>query len=253
MTTPRAISSDRLTIEFAGEYFHVFPDDGACTVGREGTIAIDDNPFLHRHFLRLSRAEGMWWLVNVGTRLTATVTDGGGRVQAWLAPGARLPVVFHVTSVIFTAGPTTYELTLYVDAPTFQELGPTSAETGTVTIGAVPLTASQRLLLLALAEPMLRREGTGMSEIPTSAKAAERLGWTVTRFNRKLDNVCEKLSKVGVPGLRGGRGEYATSRRMRLVEHAIASRMVTRTDLPLLDQPQEDDGDDADLETGGGV
>lgn len=250
MTGGHALSSDRLTVEFAGEYFHVFPDDDACTVGREGTIAIDDNPFLHRHFLRLTRAEGMWWLVNVGTRLTATVTDGGGRVQSWLAPGARLPIVFQVTSVIFTAGPTTYELTLYVDAPTFKELGPTSAETGTVTLGAVALTPSQRLLLLALAEPMLRREGTGMSEIPTSAKAAQRLGWTVTRFNRKLDNVCEKLAKVGVPGLRGGRGGYATNRRMRLVEHAIAARMVTRTDLPLLDEPHEDDGDDADHETG---
>jgi hypothetical protein len=243
--------SDRLTVEFAGEFHHVFPDDEPCTVGREGTVAIDDNPFLHRHFLRLSRSEGLWWLVNVGTRLTATVTDGGGRLQAWLAPGARLPVVFHATSVIFTAGPTTYELTLYVDAPKFQELGPTSADAGTVTVGAVRLTPSQRLLLLVLTEPMLRREGAGMSEIPTSAKAAERLGWTVTRFNRKLDNVCEKLARVGVHGLRGGRGEYATNRRVRLVEHAIAARMVTRSDLPLLDEPIDtDDGDDAAPETG---
>lgn len=250
MTKSSALSSDRLTLEFAGEFIHVFPEDGACTVGREGTVAIDDNPFLHRHFLRMSRAEGMWWLVNVGTRLTATVTDGAGRVQAWLAPGARLPLVFHSTSVIFTAGPTTYELTIYVDAPAFQEVAPTTVESGTVTVGTVRLTPSQRMLLLVLAEPMLRREGAGMSEIPTSAKAAERLGWTVTRFNRKLDNVCEKLARVGVPGLRGGRGEYATNRRMRLVEHAIAARLVTRSDLPLLDEPFEDDGDDADQETG---
>lgn len=245
--------SDRLTVEFAGDFHHVFPDDGACTVGREGTVAIDDNPFLHRHFLRLSRAEGMWWLANVGTRLTATVTDGGGRVQAWLAPGARLPLVFHATSVIFTAGPTTYELTLYVDAPKFQEVVPTSGDVGAATIGAVHLTRAQRLLVLVLAEPMLRREGAGMSEIPTSAKAAERLGWTVTRFNRKLDNVCEKLARVGVPGLRGGKGGYATNRRMRLVEHAIAARLVTRSDLPLLDEPLDLDGDDdadTDLDTG---
>ncbi len=91
-------------------------------------------------------------------------------------------------------------------------------------------------MILALAEPLLRREGTGMSELPTSAQAAERLGWTLTRFNRKLDNVCDKLDRIGVPGMRGGVRSYATNRRVRLVEHALAARLVTRDDLPLLDE-----------------
>jgi len=243
--------SDRVTVQFAGEYFHFFPSDETFTLGREGTIAIDDNPFLHRHFLRISRAEGLWWLVNVGTRLTATVTDGAGRVQAWLSPGARLPVVFKSTEVIFTAGPTTYEFTVFVDAPAFADLGSGEDEVGATTLGGVKLTASQHLLLVALAEPMLRREGAAMSEISSSAKAAERLGWTVTRFNRKLDNVCEKLDRAGVPGLRGGRSGYAINRRARLVEHALAARLVTRVDLPLLDQHFDTDGGDgADAETG---
>jgi hypothetical protein len=82
-----------------------------------------------------------------------------------------------------------------------------------------------------------------MSEIPPSAKAAERLGWTVTRFNRKLDNVCDKLDRLGVPGMRGGQRTFATNRRARLVEHAISSRLVTRSDLALLDAPQADDAE----------
>jgi len=93
--------------------------------------------------------------------------------------------------------------------------------------------------MLALAEPVLRREGTGMSELPTSAQAAERLGWTLTRFNRKLDNVCDKLDRIGVPGMRGGSRSHATNRRARLVEHAVAARLVTRDDLPMLDAPRE--------------
>ena len=109
------------------------------------------------------------------------------------------------------------------------------ATVGQSTIGDVPLTLSQKLMILALAEPVLRREGTGMSELPTSAQAAERLGWTLTRFNRKLDNVCDKLDRIGVPGMRGGVRSYATNRRVRLVEHALAARLVTREDLPLLD------------------
>lgn len=238
--------SERITVEFAGEYFHFYPSDGTFTVGREGTIAVDDNPFLHRHFLRVSHHDGMWWLANVGTRLTATVTDAAGRVQAWLAPGARLPLVFQATSVIFTGGSTTYEITIYADAPAFREVAATADEVGATTMGAVGLTASQHLLLLALAEPMLRREGAGMSEIPSSAKAAERLGWTITRFNRKLDNVCDKLDRAGIPGLRGGRTAYATSRRVRLVEHALAARLVTRSELPLLNAAHAVTDDDDD-------
>ena len=86
---------------------------------------------------------------------------------------------------------------------------------------------------------MLRREGVSMNELPSSSAAAQRLGWTMSKFNRKLDNVCDKLDRAGVKGLRGGQGDHAMNRRSRLVEYAIAARLVTRADLPLLDQPEE--------------
>ncbi len=228
-----------VTVEFAGEYFPV-SDEEPFLVGREGDLELDDNLFLHRHFLEIAHGEGLWWLANIGTRLTATVTDSAGGVQAWLSPGARLPLVFERTTVVFTAGPTTYELTVHAAEPTFRHTRHEADADGASTIGDVPLTESQKLLILALAEPQLRRDGTGRSEIPTSAKAAERLGWTVTRFNRKLDNVCDKLDRIGVPGMRGGQRSFATNRRARLVEHAVASRLVTRADLGMLDAPQRD-------------
>lgn len=234
-----------VTVEFAGEFLPV-DAERMFTVGRDGDLSIDDNPFLHRTFLSIEKIDGLWWLHNIGSRLTATVTDGGGRMQAWLAPGARLPIVFRSTSVVFSAGPTTYELTLHASEPAFHDSEHAGAVSSSSTLGDVRLTPSQRLLVLSLAEPMLRREGAGMSEIPTSAKAAARLGWTLTRFNRKLDNVCEKFDRAGVPGLRGGVSSYATNRRARLVEHAIAARVVTRTDLPLLDDPGDESDDIAD-------
>ena len=233
MTEENRERSERISVEFAGEFMHVLPPE-TFSIGREGELEIDDNPFLHRHFLRIARYEPLWWLSNVGTRLTATVTDGAGRFQAWLAPGARLPLVFPKTSVIFTAGPTTYEIGIYADAPQFDVVDAVGDRAGDTTQGNVVLTASQKALVVALAEPMLRQEGAGMSEIPSSAQAAEGLKWTTTKFNRKLDNVCEKLDKVGVRGLRGDGGEYATNRRARLVEYAIASRLVTRDDLELM-------------------
>ncbi len=36
--------------------------------------------------------------------------------------------------------------------------------------------------------------------------------------------------------VRGGVRSYATNRRIRLVEYAIAARLVARTNLPLLDR-----------------
>ncbi|GAB3156953.1 hypothetical protein GCM10027058_31520 [Microbacterium neimengense] len=234
MTVGFGDTDDRaVTVEYCGEWFAVRSGE-VFTIGREADLSIDENPFLHRRLLEIREFEGIWLLQNVGARLAVTVTDGGGRLQSWLAPGGRLPLVFGRTTVVFTAGPTTYEVSLHVAEPVFSETQPSSGD-GTTTIGDVTFTLSQRQLILALAEPMLLREGSGMGEIPTSAKAAARLGWAITRFNRKLDNVCDKLDRMGVQGLRGGVRSYATNRRIRLVEYAIASRLVTRADLPLLD------------------
>jgi hypothetical protein len=71
--------------------------------------------------------------------------------------------------------------------------------------------------------------------MPSSGEAAQRLGWTTTKFNRKLDNVCQKLSAQGVRGLHGEPGRLASNRRARLVEYALAVRLVTRDDLALID------------------
>ncbi|PWD49490.1 hypothetical protein C8046_00885 [Serinibacter arcticus] len=222
-----------MQVEFCGEWFDVDPET-PFVVGREGDLAIDDNPYLHRRFLAITHTGGLWWLENVGSLIPATVADAQGNVQAWIAPGARLPLVFARTTVLFTAGPTTYELLVVGEEPAYVSTAQ-EVEQGDTTIGPVVLTDSQRALVLAFAEPVLRGRGS-TTAIPTSAQAAARLGWTITRLNRKLDNVCDKLARQGVRGLRGGPRKLAVNRRARLVEHAVASRLVTVDDLPLLDE-----------------
>jgi hypothetical protein len=182
----------------------------------------------------------MWWIANVGTLLTATVTDGTGGVQAWLAPGARLPIVFETMHVMFSAGPTTYDFTIHNTRDLFSTSRILQETGGSTTILPVTLTTSQRQLIVALAEGVLSQQIPGRAEVPTSADAAARLGWSLTTFNRKLDNVCDKLDKLGVAGLRGGAGKLATSRRTRLVEYAVATHLVGREDLALLEQPPAD-------------
>jgi len=224
-----------LRLEFAGEWRDV-PADRAFVIGRVGDLEIDDNPYLHRHFLELRFRDGLWWLANVGVRLAATVSSAGGAVQSWLSPGARMPLVFERNVIVFTAGPVTYELSLHTEEAPYEISSQVEATmSGETTVMPARFTAMQKQLIVALAEPMLRREGVSMNELPSSTAAAKRLGWSMTKFNRKLDNVCDKLDRMGVQGLRGGPGQVATNRRARLVEYAVTSQVVTRADLALLD------------------
>jgi len=207
------------------------------TIGRSGDVEIDDNPYLHRNFLAVVEEGGLWWLSNVGSTLTATLADDKGLFQAWLSPGARIPLAFSRLLVWFTAGPTTYDFEIVVDNPAFVSVAPDPAEqdhAGGMTVGRVSFTADQKLLMVALCESFLSRGYPGTSQIPSSAAAAARIGWTVTRFNRKLDNVCQKLADAGNRGLHGGIGNLASDRKSRLVEHALSTRLVTEHDLALL-------------------
>ncbi|HEX4443156.1 MAG TPA: hypothetical protein VHZ81_06265 [Galbitalea sp.] len=222
-----------LRIEFCGEWYEVKPPE-QFSIGREGDLVIDENPYLHRHFLRLYPDFGMWWLGNVGHLLAATITDGSGGVHAWLAPDARIPIVFETMHVLFTAGSTAYDFTIHSSEDYFSASPSHGGVAGATTIEPVPLTTTQRQLIVSLAEGILMESIPGKGEIPSSAQAAARLGWAMTTFNRKLDNVCDKLDKIGVQGLRGGKGNLATNRRSRLVEYAVATRLVSRDDLALL-------------------
>ena len=230
-------------VEFCGEWYSI-EEPGDFFVGREGDLAIDDNPYLHRQFLRIYADHEMWWLGNVGNLLAATVSDGTGSVQAWLASGARLPLVFPTMHVMFSAGSTTYDFTIHTDEQYFS-MSPFASSTMTsTTIMPVTLTVTQKQLILSLAENILTQAVPGRGEVPSSADAAARLGWSMTTFNRKLDNVCDKLDKIGVSGLRGGKGKLANNRRARLVEYALATHLVSVEDLPLLEWKRgSDDGD----------
>lgn len=231
-------AAPRLRVEFCGEIYELDPAKD-FTIGREADLTIDENPYLHRTFLILRFEFGMWWLLNVGRTLSATISDASGQVQSWLAPGAKLPVVFQNLNVMFSAGSTTYDFAIIAHTDFYNTSRVAVGPSGNTTQDTVHLTRSQRLLVVALAEDVLKQNAPGRGEIPSSAEAAERLGWAITTFNRKLDNVCDKLDKLGVTGLRGGRGKLATNRRARLVEYAVSTRLVTAEDLVLLDQERD--------------
>lgn len=147
-----------------------------------------------------------------------------------------MALVFEEAALRFQAGATGYELN--VDVP----LSPPEAAvvgdgdgTPTVTGAELTFTPDQLRCMLALAEPRL--VNPSIVDLPTNKAAAARLGWKLTKFNRKLDNVCTKVGNAGVSGLRGGAGALATKRRERLVDFAVSANLVTADDLSLLDGP----------------
>lgn len=231
----------KATVDYCGEIHQVTAGNPVC-VGREGDLVIDDNLYLHRRFLEFAFIDDLLWISNVGTALAATVADSHGLVQTWLSPGARIPLVFPDCAIWFTAGPTTYELEVQQEGAPFASAVEEQPGDGTTTMGRVAFTPDQKLLILALAEDILRRGNRGAGAIPHSTTAAERLGWTTTKFNRKLDNVCEKLAKMGVRGLVGNTGRTASNRRVRLVEYALATRLVTTDDIVWLDSIDRGEG-----------
>ena len=79
-------TNDRdLRVDFAGELFTVTPPQ-RFSVGRQGDLELDDNPFLHRRFVEITHSGDHWWVDNVGSRLSLSLTDGHGLMRAVLSP-----------------------------------------------------------------------------------------------------------------------------------------------------------------------
>ena len=234
------MSVEDLVIEFVGEEYPVSPGE-TFSFGRSADLVVDDNRHLHRHLGRFEHVDGLWWLHNLGSAITIEVVDRNSPSRLTLAPGATMALVFEEAALRFRAGSTGYELC--VDVPLSPpaldgrpDPSPGAGEgTRTVTAAELVFTPDQLRCVLALAEPRLL--DPSVVELPTNRAAAARLGWKLTKFNRKLDNVCTKIANAGVAGLHGDLGSLAVKRRDRLVEYALASHLVGVDDLALIDQP----------------
>jgi hypothetical protein len=231
---PARSAQGALLLDFGGHRERI-PVGASYVIGRAADLSIADNPYVHRRFLEIAERDGMWWLTNVGSSLTVSVASADGLAQSWLAPGASMPLVFEATTVMFTAGATTYEIGLSAESPFYQVSASWSPAAATDGVAEI-LSPMQRILLTALAEPLLRRRSDGAVQLSTIQDVASRLGWTVEKLERRIGSLCDKFARLGIRGLaRGPEGEILASQRSRLVEHAVGARIVTPEDLTLLD------------------
>ena len=227
-------SAGPLSVDYLGE-IHTVGEDERLSFGRRADLVVDENPYMHRVVGRFEARDGRWWISNLGSKIIIEIYDRTTQSRATLMPHTDQALPGDDTVARFGAGPTVYELDVRCDPIAIPAITEQLAS-DTITAADIPMTESQKQLVVALAEHKLR-EPQSPVRIPPSKEAAVRLGWPITKFNRKLDNVCDKLTKSGVTGLKAKRGgELATDRRRRLVEYAVASGLISADDLQLLDQ-----------------
>jgi hypothetical protein len=230
-------SAAQLVVEFAGDERVLEPGD-ELTFGRSADLVIDENRYLHRVLGKFTYGKGTWWLTNLGSAIPVTVSDVAGPSFARVAPGSTIAVSFDSATITFEAGGSNYELRVDVLGPVAGadvdvDLDGIADDEVTTTASSLPLTDEQRLLLVALAEAQLL-DPSSTIDLPTNRQVASRLGWTLTKYNRKLDGLCRKFAAAGVSGLHGSTDALARDRRVRLVDHVVHAGVVTAADLPLL-------------------
>ena len=84
------------------------------------------------------------------------MVDSDTLSQATVAPGRAIALTFLPATVRFRAGRSTYEILVEGDGIKANLAFQPSESLDTVTASNIPLTPSQRLLIVALAEPTLR-------------------------------------------------------------------------------------------------
>jgi len=172
---------------------------------------------------RLVFEQGTWWLRNDSSSAVLYVSgDRGFRVD--LPPGMRAPVQQWHAKIWLQGLLDSYTLRLRLpdldDAPgqdpgTGQSPGtgqgggipvsPTGEHLVTSTRRRPPLSGSDRLILAARFEDYLDWRHTGPAAPRSAKQTAERIGWQPHTVAKRCENIRDRYSRLGVPGLRGPR------------------------------------------------
>jgi hypothetical protein len=229
------IERDTLEVRVEGVTSKFLPGDEPV-FGRGAQIDIDDNPYLHRQLGRFIHQQGWWWLQNIGSSTLLQVVELRSGAASRVPPGTQAVLTSPHQVVRFEAGRSKYELEADQTPrlPSSLDWAQTDSGADTIDITDLPINDEQRLLLLTMCESRLR-DPLGPLDLPSNQEIADRLGWSITKLNRKLDWLCERMARQGVPGMKEADGR-ATRRRERLVEHAVNARLVRLDDLVEFDR-----------------
>lgn len=160
---------------------------------------------------------GTWWLRNDSSSSVLYVSgDRGFRVD--LPPGMQAPVQQWHAKVRLQGLLDSYTLRLRLpdldDVPEHDPgagqggmsvAGPTGEHLVTSTRRRPPLSNSDRLILAARFEDYLNWRHAGPPTPRSAKEAAERIGWQAHTVAKRCENIRDRYSRLGMPGLRGPR------------------------------------------------
>jgi hypothetical protein len=202
----------------------------SMTFGRQADLVVDStNRSLHRVLGEFRHDASTWRVVNRGRTTSLIVCDLDGASFARVTPGADVPLPFTNAAVMFSAGQANYRLTTHLPLADTEERGRPRFEGAneaelTITLSTVMFNDEQHQLLVALAS----ERAAESDRATTNRQLAKQLGWSINKFNRKLDNLCLKLHRAGVSGLVGDTADVARERRARLAVVAVEYDLVNR-------------------------
>src|SRR5262245_22033048 len=160
---------------------------------------------------------GVWWLCNDSSSSLLYVSgDRGFRVD--LPPGMRTPVQQWHAKIRLQGMLDSYTLRLRLpDLDDLPGLDPGCGEPGQVAASLTgehlvtgfryrpPLNGADRLLLAARFEQYLNWRHMGPAAPRSAKETAERIGWEPHTVAKRCENIRNRYSRLGVPGLRGPR------------------------------------------------
>ena len=200
---------------------HTLNGDEPIEFGRSSDLTIDSaNRQLHRRLGRFRFDGSSWWIDHLGTNSTLVLTDHRSASALRIAPGNAAPIPFAESSLTFSAGPANYRLTLTCDVGPIPDDAPAPLPVAEATITTLHLEFNdeQHELLELLARHHLSAPDDG--RLPTNRELGATLGWSSSKFNRKLDHLCTKLTRAGVSGLQGSLDDVAVDRKRALARYA---------------------------------
>ncbi len=178
--------------------------------------------------------DGVWFLVNASTSRPLYLISEVG-LRRTIPTGGREVLPSGETRVV-VVGVRTHELVLAVGEAALAAGG--HVDLGSADRTAMPsITANERIALVAVAEGYLLPHPRHDPQPRTYTQAGERVGLPMSTVRKRVENVRKKLIDAGIFQVEGADARAAT------VEFALAVRLITGADLPLLDDPQNvDDG-----------
>ena len=224
-----------LIVTFDGTRRQVTAGD-VFTFGRDATLVVDSaNRELHRVQGTLRHEDGTWRLHNNARASSLVVTHHQSPSFSSVAPGTETVLPWSACAITFSAGPANYRIDVVDEAQESPapSLAPIAGGEATVTSGQLIFNEEQFQLLAVLGEARISGPVT-LEDLPTNRQMAQRLGWNLSKVNRKLDNLCIKLDKAGVRGLRGDQAGVARLRRLNLANYAVESGLLTEDTFPTL-------------------